>query len=77
MVNYTTEDLIQYLYNDTSLEQTKAIERAINTDWDLREKYNTLKESMQQLDSLVQSPRPQSIMAILNYAKSSAEVEQQ
>lgn len=76
MLNYTTEDLIQYLYHDTTEEQTKAIEKAINTNWDLREKYTALQESMKQLDSIKQSPRPQTIAAILNYAKSTAPVEQ-
>jgi hypothetical protein len=76
MLNYTTEDLIQYLYQETTEEETNAIEKAIKSDWNLREKYDALKASMQQLDTLVESPRPQSVMAILNYAKTSAEVEQ-
>ncbi len=76
MLHYTTEDLIQYLYQETTEEETKAIEKALKSDWNLAEKYEALKASMQHLDSIVESPRPQSVMAILNYAKASAEVEQ-
>ena len=77
MLKYTTEDLIQYLYHETSEEKSQAIEKAIQSDWDLLEKFEALKASMNQLDRIVESPRPQSVLAILNYAKASAEVEQQ
>jgi uncharacterized membrane protein len=76
MLKYTTEELIQYLYNETTGEQTLAIEKALQTDWDLQEKLNALKVSMNYLDTVTVSPRQQSIMAILNYARSSAVVEQ-
>jgi uncharacterized membrane protein len=76
MLKYTTEELIQYLYNETTGEQTLAIEKALQTDWDLQEKLNALKGSMNYLDTVTVSPRQQSIMAILNYARSSAVVEQ-
>lgn len=74
MLNYTTEDLILYLYGETSAEETQVIEKAIQTDWAFREQYEAIKASMQHLDSIIESPRPQSVDAILNYAKTSAEV---
>ncbi len=76
MANYTSEDLIQYLYHETAEKKTKAIEKALDTDWALKEEFEALKESKQGLDKLVTSPRPQSIMAILNYAKTSTEIVQ-
>ncbi len=76
MPNFTTEDLIQYLYHETSNEQSFEIEKALQESWELKEKFDVLTDSMQSLDKIVESPRPQSIAAILNYAKSSAEVEQ-
>lgn len=76
MIYYTSEDLIQYLYHETSEEKTKAIEKALETDWTLKEQFEALKESKQGLDKLVTSPRPQSVMAILNYAKKSTEIAQ-
>ncbi len=76
MINYTSEDLIQYLYHETSEEETKAIEKAIQTDWTLKEQFEALKGAKQDLDKLLKSPRPQSIAAILNYARTSEEMAQ-
>lgn len=76
MPQYTTEELIQYAYGETRAEKSKAIEKALETDWNLKEKLGALKESMQQLDTVITSPREQSVMAILNYAKRTAVVEQ-
>ena len=76
MQKYTTEDLIQYMYRETTEDESVAIEKAMQTDYILREKFEALKESMVQLDSIKESPRQQSVMAILNYAKFSSAVEQ-
>lgn len=74
MTNYTTEDLIQYMYRETTEEQTREIEKAIQSDWSLKDMLEALQASMQQLDSMISSPRKQSVKAILDYAKSTAEV---
>lgn len=76
MPNYTTENLIQYVYHETTPEETEAIEKAVKTNWALQERLEALKSSVKQLDSILVSPRQQSVMAILNYAKTSSEVEQ-
>lgn len=76
MTNYTSEDLIQYLYHETSEEKTQAIEKALQTDWNLKEEFEALEVTKQGLDALLSSPRPQSITAILNYAKTSTEIAQ-
>ena len=76
MPTYTTEELIQYLYNDTTGEKKLAIEKALQTNWDLQERLNDLKSSKSQLDTATVSPRPQSVLAILNYARSTAPLEQ-
>jgi len=74
MPNYTTEDLLQYLYKETSSSQSLAIETALHNDRALVEKHFVLHDTLQRLDALIESPRPQSVFAILNYAQSSAEV---
>lgn len=74
MPNYTTEDLLQYLYKETSQESSAAIEKAIFSDYALTEKFDVLKNYLERLDTIVESPRPQSVMAILDYARASAEV---
>jgi hypothetical protein len=75
MPQITTEELIQYMYRETTEEETAVIEKALEADWNLKEKLGALKESMQQLDTIITSPREQSVLAILNYAKRTAVVE--
>ena len=76
MENYTTDDLIQYLYQEKSDEEMKAIEAALQKDWDLNEQFKSLKEAKQGLNKLVVSPRQQSVTAILDYARISTEIAQ-
>ena len=68
--NYTPEDLIRYLYKETSPEESMAIELALKQDWTLREKMAVLKTSMERLDSIKVSPRSEVILNILRYAAS-------
>jgi hypothetical protein len=75
MPQITTEELIQYMYQETTEEETAAIEKAIEADWNLKEKLGMMKESVRQLDTIITSPREQSVLAILNYAKSTSVVE--
>ncbi|HEY6502570.1 MAG TPA: hypothetical protein VIZ28_01225 [Chitinophagaceae bacterium] len=69
MTNFTPEDLLQYLYKETSLQKTAEIEQALAQDWTLREKLAVLKTSMQRLDKLTQAPRTEVVLNVLNYAK--------
>ena len=76
MPNFTTEDLIQYVYQETSNEKSLAIKKALEENWELKEKLDALKDSLKGLDEIVESPRPQSVNAILNYARKTAPIEQ-
>lgn len=69
MNNFTPEDLLLYLYNETSEDQTVAIRKALESDWTLREKLAVLKDSMKRLDTVVESPRTNVVLDILNYAR--------
>ena len=74
MHNFTTEDLLQFLYKETSPEVTAAINTALISDWGLREKYDTLLAGQSELNSVkLLSPRRQTIENILNYAEKSVE----
>ncbi len=77
MTIFTPEDLLLYLYKETSDDQTRAIEEALQKDWTLREKLTVLKASMQRLDKIVVSPRTEVVLNVLNYAreKSAEEVQ--
>jgi hypothetical protein len=69
MTNFTPEDLLLYLYKETSQEQTTAIEAALEKDWALREKLLVLKDSMQRLDKARVSPRTEVVLSVLNHAR--------
>lgn len=69
MHNYTPEDLILYLYKETSPEATTAIEKALEEDWTLKEKFNVLKTSMERLNSISVSPRTEVILNVLRHAR--------
>ena len=70
---FTTEELLQYVYHETSPGETAAIKAAIQNDWSLREKLDLLKTTHQQLDEVRMSPRKQTIDFILQYAEKSVE----
>ena len=72
MTNFTPEDLLLYLYKETSPEQTIAIDEALQKDWTLREKMNVLKASMLRLDKTVVTPRTEVVLNVLNYAREHA-----
>ena len=69
MTNFTPEDLLLYLYNETSAEHTAAITTALEKDWTLREKLTVLKASMERLDKLTETPRTEVVLNVLNYAR--------
>jgi hypothetical protein len=73
MHNYSPEDLLLYLYKETSPQATAAIEKALEDDWALREKLAVLKTSMERLNSITVSPRTEIILNILRHARTQEE----
>jgi hypothetical protein len=69
---FTPEDLLRYLYKETSPAMNAAIEAALDEDWTLREKLEVLKASAHNLEKIIESPRTEVIMNILQYARESA-----
>lgn len=68
MTHFAPEDLLQFLYNETSPDLTAAIEAALEQDWTLREKLAVLKAAQHRLQTLVESPRTEVVLNILRYA---------
>jgi hypothetical protein len=68
MANFTPEDLLLYLYNEMEPASKQELEKALESDWTLREKLGVLKTSMQRLDRLVESPRTEVVLNILRHA---------
>lgn len=73
MHSFTSEDLLQYLYGETSTEKTRAIKSALESDWSLKEKLELLSLTHDDLNTLTYSPSSLSINNILNYAEKSVE----
>jgi hypothetical protein len=69
MHTFTAEDLLQYVYKETSTEKTAAIQQALETDWALREKLEVITTAQARLGKLTLSPRPSTIDKIMAYAE--------
>jgi hypothetical protein len=75
MQRFTTVDLLEFLYNETSFEKTAAIKAALETDWTLREEFELLSGTKNQLESVSYSPSQKTLNNILNYAEKAVEEE--
>ncbi len=69
MTQYTPEDLLRYLYRQTSYAESNAIKAALDRDWALNEKFKVLESSFQILDGAIESPRAEVIVRVMEYAK--------
>jgi hypothetical protein len=69
MQNFTPEDLLRYLYNETSPRKTAEIKEALEKDYSLREKLEVITSAQKRLEALTLSPRKKTIENILNYAE--------
>jgi len=72
MTLFTPEDLLRYLYKESSPELTLAIEAALKDNWMLREKLQVLGSSVNSLDKIVVAPRAEVVERVLNYARTTA-----
>ena len=73
MHSFTPEDLLQYLYSETSTEKTAAIKAALESDWSLREKFEVISTGSKRLEKITLSPRKKTIDNILSYAEKAVE----
>ena len=73
MTLFTPEDLVMYLYHESTPEKTAAIELALQQDWTLREKLEVLQKAVTSLDkATLFSPRTEAVLNVLNYARETA-----
>lgn len=68
MNKITTEDLVRYLYKETSPQKTDRIKAALQIDNLLRDEYEKLKNTHSKLEEVSLSPRTETINSILEYA---------
>ncbi len=64
---FTPEDLVQYLYKETTPEQNAAIEEAMQRDWTLLEKFEVIKKAHARLEKFKLSPRVETVLNVLKY----------
>jgi hypothetical protein len=71
---FTPEDLLRYLYKESSPELTAAIQVALSENWSLREQLEDLQTSVNQLDieRQVVAPRMEVVLRVLQYARETA-----
>ncbi len=69
MTLFTPEDLLLYLYKESSPELTAAIEKALNEDWTLREELQVMESSVEQMDKSIVSPRMEVVLRVMSYAR--------
>lgn len=73
MIKFTPEELVRYLYNETSEQKTVAIKAALQADWNLRQTFEKMIYSQENLNKIKFSPRPEAINKILKYASKKQE----
>ena len=73
MRNFTPEDLVQYLYNETSHQKSEAIRAALETDWHLKEMFEVIVSAQKRLEAFELSPRDEAVKKILQHAEKALE----
>lgn len=69
---FTTDQLIRFMYKETSASETFAIKQALNSSKELMEEFQNLQAAQQQLPKVKFSPKPSTLQNILRYSKSTA-----
>ncbi len=69
---FTTDQLIRFLYKETSASETFAIKQALNSSKELMEEFRNLQAAQQQLPKVKFSPKRSTLQNILRYSKSAA-----
>lgn len=69
---FTKNDLIRYIYKETSAAETLTINEALNSDMKLNGIYQDLLQGYQQLPKAKFNPSASSIQNILQYSQHTA-----
>ncbi len=68
MTQITQDDLVRYLYNETSDKKSELVKDALESDMNLRDSFEALLASKKNLENVDLSPRPEAVDKILQYA---------
>ncbi|MEM1217259.1 MAG: hypothetical protein AAGH79_00030 [Bacteroidota bacterium] len=73
--HFTQDDLVKYIYKETSMYESLAISEALIADPVLRMEYEELLESYRELPKVTFSPSAQTIDKVLAYSERQAALE--
>jgi anti-sigma factor RsiW len=68
---FTQTDLIRYLYQETSEEEKREIDKALTKDTELRTLFTELSSVKKELDASKAEPSNETVNKILSYSKNS------
>lgn len=66
---FTENDLIRFLYNELTEDESEAIERAILTDQNLQDQINKLRKLQEDMDDIKVAPSKRTIRKILDFSR--------
>lgn len=69
---FTQNHLVKFIYKETNAAESMAIINAIDNSYELREQYNELLNSYQQLPKVTFQPKNSSIDNILKYSQTTS-----
>lgn len=66
---FTQQDLIRFLYKETTISESRDIEQVIEEDWVAREEYEEIKSAAASLPKVEFSPSDRVLSEILRYSR--------
>ena len=66
---FTENDLIRFLYNELTENESEAIERAMLTNQNLQDQINKLRKLQEDMDDIKIAPSKRTIRKILDFSK--------
>ena len=70
--NFTLNDLIRFIYKETSTNETLAIEDALKYDFEFQEEYKNLLDATSNLPKVFFKPSQDSLSQILKHSRKSS-----
>lgn len=67
---FTQNDLIRYLYHETTEKEEQEINKALLADSELRAMYTSMSAIKKEMDNAQLEPSPATVLNILSYARS-------
>ena len=67
---FTHDDLIRYIYHETTEEENREISKALLCESELRAAYTSLCAIKKEMDDAQMEPAPSTVLSILNYSRS-------